>query len=439
MKTVYNQVKVKNPPKKKANKKSLLLIILLYITLDTLLITKIIVPAYSIHPEVSKEEQQEELIKNATILVELKEDLNVSFYSEAKVSDFIASINGTIVDDYKINTRSIGTRKVKFEYINDENIKIPYAYTINVVDDIPPVIWSNATYSVNVGSTINLKDKITCADNLDDTPKCEIIGKYDTNVAGNYKLTYKATDDAGNTTTKNITLKVVEPKPSTGDKPSTKPSTSPKRTDIKDVIKNHKTENTAIGIDVSVWQGTIDFQKVKDAGVEFVFIRVGTAKGDYQNVLDKRFIEYIEGFNKVDIPVGIYYYSYASDRSIAISDAKWVLKQIKDYKVELPIVYDWENWSFYNEFKQSFYTTSMNAKAFLDTVRRAGYDGMLYGSANYLKNVWFDIDYPVWLAHYTNQTNYSGKYTYWQMCSNGKVPGISGNVDINIYYKNKEE
>ena len=81
----------------------------------------------------------------------------------------------------------------------------------------------------------------------------------------------------------------------------------------------------------------------------------------------------------------------------------------------------------------------MNAKAFLDTMKKVGYDGLLYSSANYLNKVWYDIDYPVWLAHYAWETNYSGKYTYWQLCSNGKVPGISGNVDINIYYKNKEE
>ena len=81
----------------------------------------------------------------------------------------------------------------------------------------------------------------------------------------------------------------------------------------------------------------------------------------------------------------------------------------------------------------------MNAKAFLDTIKKAGYEGMLYSSANYLNKVWYDIDYPVWLAHYTSETNYKGKYTYWQMCSNGIVAGISGRVDVNIYYKTKEE
>lgn len=438
MKTVeLKSLKVKKPTKK-VSKKALVLIILLYLALDTLLITKIIIPAYANYPAISEEERIEEILKTATIVVDLKEDLNVSFYEDVKVSDFITNINGTIVDDYKINTKSLGKRKVKFEYINEENIKIPYAYTINVVDDVPPSLWMNSSYSVTVGYTGNIFDKINCADNLDDNPKCEVIGNYDYNKVGNYKLTYKATDKSGNITAKEFTLKVKEPSTSSGSSSTTKPSSN-KKTDIKEVIKRHKNENTSIGIDVSSWQGNIDFQKVKEAGVEFAFIRVGSKKSATEYFVDSQFINNVKGFNEVGIPVGIYYYSYASSRAEAIKDAKWVLNQIKGYKIDLPIVYDWENWSIFDDYHQSFYSTSMNAKAFLDTMKKAGYDGLLYSSANYLNKVWFDIDYPVWLAHYTWETNYSGKYTYWQLCSNGKVPGISGNVDINIYYKNKEE
>ena len=109
--------------------------------------------------------------------------------------------------------------------------------------------------------------------------------------------------------------------------------------------------------------------------------------------------------------------------------------KIKGYDIDLPIVYDWESWSFYNEFNQSFYSLSLSAKSFLDVVNEAGYEGLLYSSKNYLEKVWFDIGYDIWLAHYTEQTSYTGDYTYWQLCSNGKVDGISGRVDINIYYK----
>ncbi|MDE5889178.1 MAG: glycoside hydrolase family 25, partial [Bacilli bacterium] len=216
---------------------------------------------------------------------------------------------------------------------------------------------------------------------------------------------------------------------------SSSSNSTPTYTYLNDVIANYKTDNTKIGIDVSSWQGDINFQAVKDAGVEFVFIRVGSTRGiGGEYFVDKKFTQNIKGFNEVGIPVGIYFYTYANSKESAINDAKWVLEQIEGYKIDLPIAYDWESWSFYNEFHQSFYSTTMNAKAFLDTIYDAGYDGLLYSSKRYLEQVWYDTGYETWLAHYTNQTSYEGTYRYWQMCSNGRVNGINGNVDINIMY-----
>ena len=403
------------------------LLILCLIICLTLTIT-IIIPAFTKHRE---EKELEEQIKNATIKVTLKEDLNIPFLSSVKVSDLIVDINGEIIDDYLINTTKIGDKEVSFNYVNEENITIPYKFKINIIDDVSPVIWLNSTYTITTDYDGNLLEDITCADNLDDNPKCEIIGDYDTKKAGSYKLTFKATDASDNVTTKDFTLNVKKPtpsKPSNNDEP-------PVHTLFTDVIKDYKKDNTKIGIDVSSWQGDIDFQKVKDAGAEFVIIRVGSARGiDGEYFVDKQFINNIKGFNDVGIPVGLYYYSYANSKEQAIKDAKWVLEQIKGYKVDLPIAYDWESWSFYNEFHQSFYSLTKGAEAFLDTINDAGYDGMLYSSKNYLEKVWYDTGYPVWLAHYTKQTSYEGEYKYWQLCSNGKIDGIKGNVDIDIMY-----
>ena len=102
--------------------------------------------------------------------------------------------------------------------------------------------------------------------------------------------------------------------------------------------------------------------------------------------------------------------------------------------MDLPIAFDWENWSFYNEFNLSFFGLSNMADSFVKTVRDAGYEGMLYSSKNYLEDIWFKRDYPVWLAHYTTKTNYEGDYEFWQLCNNGRVAGINGDVDINIRY-----
>ena len=420
--------KMKNQKKRNPNKIIQIGILFVCLIINVTVIPTIIIPSYA-QKKIEKEYQ--EVLKTATINVSFIEDTTISFGSKHKVSDFITEINGTIIDDYYIKSTTIGEQQINFEYINEEGIKVPYSFMINVIDDIPPQVWLNETKSITTEYKGNLLDDIVCADNLDDNPKCEIVGEYNTSEVGEYKLVFNAEDNYGNITTKNFTLKVKEPS-----KNNNSSSSSSSRTNFNDVINLYKTENTQIGIDVSSWQGNIDFEAVKNAGVEFVFIRVGSKYGtDGEYFLDKKFKQNIEGFTKVGIPVGIYFYSYANSEESAAADARWVLEQIKGYDIDLPIVYDWESWSFYNEFNQSFYSLSLSAKSFLDVINEAGYDGLLYSSKNYLEKVWFDIGYDVWLAHYTEQTSYQGDYTYWQLCSNGKVDGISGNVDINIYYK----
>lgn len=421
--TTKKQKKKENP-----NKTIKIGILVICIIINITLIPTIIIPAYS--KKVIEKEYQE-LIKRATVIVKITEDRTITFGKKVKVSDFITEINGKIIDDYEIDTTTLGNKKVAFKYQNDENITIPYSYDITIVDDVAPVVWLNSTKSVEVGYKGNLLNDIVCADNLDDNPKCEIVGQYDFNKAGNYNLVFNAEDESGNKTSKEFTLSVYTP----SNNSNTSSNKATTRTKFSDVISTYKNENTKIGIDVSSWQGDINFEAVKQAGVEFVFIRVGSKfgiEGDY--FVDKKFKQNIEGFNKVGIPVGIYFYSYANSKEAAINDANWVLNQIKDYKIDYPVVYDWESWSFYNEFNQSFYSLSQSAKAYLDTISEAGYEGVLYSSKNYLENVWFDIGYDVWLAHYTKQTTYEGEYKYWQLCSNGQVDGIYGNVDINIMY-----
>ena len=369
-------------------------------------------------------------VKNAVIKVTLDETLETEFLSDVKVSDFISDINGTIVDDYVIDTTDIGKKKIEFEYINDDNIKVKYNYEINVVDNVAPLIWLNNSYTVNVGSDISLTDKILCGDDTDPNPTCEVIGEYNMNEAGTYPLVFKATDDSGNVTEKEFNLIVREPKTS-----GTSSGGVSTKTLFSEVIDTYKNENTQIGIDISKWQGDVDFNALKEAGVEFVIIRVGTSSGiNGENLVDSKFEQNINGANKAGIPVGVYFYSYANSEDRAISDALWVLEQIKDYKVDLPIAFDWENWSFYNEFNLSFFGLSNMADSFVKTVRDAGYEGMLYSSKNYLEDIWFKGDYPVWLAHYTTKTNYEGDYEFWQLCNNGRVAGINGDVDINIRY-----
>lgn len=368
-------------------------------------------------------------IKNAVVKVVLKDNLEADFADTLRVSSFIESINGKIVDDYYLNTDSLGKKKIDFEYINDEGIKIKYNYEINVVDREAPLIWLGKSYNVTRGSENNLLDKIMCGDNYDNNPECVIEGDYNLDNVGSYNLVFKATDSSGNVAEKKFTLNVNEAS-------SKKGSNGVKNVTLfSDVIKDYKNDNTQIGIDVSKWQGDIDFSKLKSAGVEFVIIRIGSSTGiNGENFIDSKFIQNIKNANSVGIPVGVYFYSYANSVDRAISDAKWIIENIKDYKVELPIAFDWENWGSFNTYELSFFGLTNMAKRFMDTVKDAGYDAMLYSSKTYLENIWMSVDYPVWLAHYTKNTNYAGDYSYWQICSNGKVDGINGDVDIDIRY-----
>ena len=372
-------------------------------------------------------------VKTAKVEVKLSEKLEANFADTLRVSSFIESINGKIVDDYVIDTDKLGKKTINFEFVNEDGIKIKYSYVIDVVDKEAPLIWLGKSYNVTKGSEDYLLDKIMCGDNYDNNPKCYIEGEYNLDEVGSYKLVFKAEDSNGNKAEKKFTLNVNESK-----KGGSNSNTEKVTTDFSQIVKDYKNDDTQIGIDVSKWQGDIDFSKLKASGVEFVIIRVGSSNGlNGENFVDSKFIQNIKNANAVGIPVGIYFYSYASTIDRAISDAKWIVEQIKDYKVDLPIAFDWENWGSFNKFDVSFFGLTNIAKGFMDTIKDAGYDAMLYSSKTYLENIWLPTSYPVWLAHYTKNTNYTGDYSFWQICSNGRVDGISGDVDINIRYIEK--
>lgn len=364
-------------------------------------------------------------IKRAVILVELVENLDVEFNSKIYLSNIIKSINGEY-KDFEIDTTKLGEKTIKFDYINNEKIKVSYEFKINIKDTVPPFVNLSNRYSVILGSEDTLLRDIMCADNEDDNPKCEIEGEYDLNKLGTYPLTFKASDKSGNETIKKFDLIVKE---------KSKAIYSNDYTDFKYVYDNYKTENTRIGLDISKYQGDVDFSKVKSAGVSFIMIRVGTKNFETKKyVLDPKFKQNIEGAIKEGIDVGVYFYSYASSKKEALKDAKWVVKQIKDYKISMPVAYDWEDWSDYNSYNLSFYKLNEIAKTYLDTIKDNGYDPILYGSKFYLQNIWNNEYYDTWLAHYINETDYNGSYTMWQLCDNGKIDGIKNYVDIDIYY-----
>ena len=165
-------------------------------------------------------------------------------------------------------------------------------------------------------------------------------------------------------------------------------------------------------------------------------IRLGGTRGkDGEYFVDEYFEQNIKAANKADIPVGIYFYSYASNAKEAKKQAKWVVKKIKKYDIEMPVVFDWEEWKDFNAYNLSFFGLTSMAESFLEVIEDNGYTPMLYSSKTYLENMWMKTDYPIWLAQYNTQVTYEGDYKMWQLCDDGKVDGINAFVDIDVYYK----
>lgn len=198
------------------------------------------------------------------------------------------------------------------------------------------------------------------------------------------------------------------------------------------------------GIDVSVHQKEIDFEKVKNDGISFVYIRVGYrgySTGELHE--DAMFRENIEKATKAGLKIGVYFFSEALNEEEAIEEAKFVLNCIKDYKVALPIAYDMEYATDDDRIKNLGYDElTACAKAFTDTIRSAGYSSTIYESSSWLIN---SIDMSLlqdhnsfWVASYnTSKMPYNYVFDIWQYTPNGKVDGIETDVDLNIMLKKK--
>lgn len=350
----------------------------------------------------------------------------IDVYSDTKLSDIIDT--NVKYEDVVLDTDNIGDKIYNLKFKID---KKNYLYHIkySVKDLNKPKILSSTDRYVQVGKDVYLCDYIMYGDLYDNEPVCRVEGEYDLNKVGNYKIKYIVSDSANNETYFDTTLHVYEP---SNERNESKKTT----TYFSDIVSKHKNDKTKIGIDVSRWQGDIDYNKVKEAGAEFVIMRIGVESKQGEEIgMDSKYKQNIKKAREAGLEVGVYLYSIALTKNVARSHAEWVIKALDGEKLDLPIVFDWENFNKWNEYKLSFHDINSIADTFIETVKKAGYEGMLYSSKFYLENIWINKnDYPVWLAHYTDETSYIGKYKIWQMCNDGVIDGINGDVDIDIMY-----
>ncbi len=203
--------------------------------------------------------------------------------------------------------------------------------------------------------------------------------------------------------------------------------------DIRNRIKVKEVVREGKGIDISSWQREINWEAVKNSGIDYVMIRCG-----YRNLtnseihVDPRFENNIKEANRLGIPVGVYFYSTARNQKEAMEEATFVLNLIKDYEITYPVAYDFE---LYNQKRMEGIGAGIineNALLFLDHITSHGYNGMIYSNLLYLNKVW-DIekfeDYKFWLAQYDGK--YETEYDFLQYSDKGHIDGIETNVDMN--------
>lgn len=361
--------------------------------------------------------------------INVVKDLNIEFGKISYLKDYIF-INDGEFKNLEINYEELGEVEVKFSYKNDLGENYRYI-KFNVVDTTKPYISVPSYKTVLINSDTEFIYDFFCADNHDKDVKRVLEGEYDLGKVGTYKAKYIATDLSGNSSEKELTINVVETIPK--QQPSKESQIN--YINYPDIYNEYKNDNTKIGIDISRWQGDVDFDLLKENNVEFIMIRLGGQNGiDGDYYIDSKFERNIEEATKRGFDIGVYFYSYAYTNEEAIKQAKYVIENLKDYKLTLPIVFDWECWNKFNDMHISLYDITKVQDTFLNYVIKKGYNASRYGSKNYLTNVWQDSKHLTWLAHYVINTNYEGTYFMWQRCDTGKIPGINGAVDIDILY-----
>lgn len=371
--------------------------------------------------------------KSAEINKNPPEDANftvydsVEIYSGSTLSDLIIETNVDIVEpEILLDTSDLGKKSVEVIYNYDGET---YSQTISyeVTDTTEPTVLNSGWNPyVRVGDAFDIDSIIGYADNYDSSPTVSYTGEVDTSEVGAYPITVTVSDSSGNSTSWDMTVFAVNIIP--------EPSDNNERIDFTDFTEKYNYfDNASFGIDVSAWQTYVDYEAVKSKGVEFVLMRMGYC---YSSIyMDDYYYTNMENAVNAGLDVGVYFYTTANTTDMAREQAKWIVDTLDGRELDFPIAFDWENWDNFQKYGISLHELNEIYYAFCDELEKNGYSGMLYSSRNFLYDVWENnINTPVWLAHYVDETNYEGDYSIWQASAYGRISGIDGDVDMNIRF-----
>ena len=200
-----------------------------------------------------------------------------------------------------------------------------------------------------------------------------------------------------------------------------------------------------LGVDVSSHQGAIDWEAVAAAGVEFAMIRIGYRGYEQGRICEDAFARTnLEGARAAGLEVGAYFFSQAVSTEEAAGEAAWCVAFLEEQALQLPLVYDWEHVSDPDARTAGLVDRELLtacAGTFLDAVRVAGYDPMVYFNG-YQSRELYDLnalgDYGFWYAQYSQGLDFPYAVELWQYTDGGSVPGISGKVDLDLWLSERE-
>lgn len=234
--------------------------------------------------------------------------------------------------------------------------------------------------------------------------------------------------------------------------PVSESQSAPKKTTGRSLEFKKLHPELKIGIDVSKYQDTIDWNAVKKDGIDYAMIRAGFRGYGENGSLneDEKLDEFVKGARAAGLDVGIYFFSQAKNYNEGVEEANYTISLIKKYDITYPVAFDTEQSSSPTNTGRadniSVQDRTDAAKGFCSTIKAAGYETLIYASPSWIKdNLYLNqlSEYDIWLANYTGAeqedplkrpSNYKGKYVMWQYTDSGTVDGIKGKVDCDLYY-----
>lgn len=204
---------------------------------------------------------------------------------------------------------------------------------------------------------------------------------------------------------------------------------------------NSETLSADLGVDVSSYQGWIDWEAVAGSGVDYAILRAGYRGYSHGDTKADDYFPYnLEAATAAGLDVGVYYFSQALTEEEAVAEAQEVLALVEGYELSYPIYFDWETVESSNARTDTISSTELTAcaRAFCETIEAAGYQAGIYfnlSTAFQLYHLGELLDYEFWLAEYRDTPTYPFKIHMWQYTDAGTVPGINANVDLNLSFR----